>query len=97
MQYQNNKTKTRTKQSSRKKQANFSNRFKYAELKRSVNCMDVIQIYRESNLNLIAAILLLLRKSKSNQTLMIFFLKNFVIWALTLEMKMEFGNMDMKH
>ena len=66
LQWQSYKTKTRTNQNSKKKQANFSNRFKYAELKRSVNCMDVSQIYRESNLNLIAAILLLLRKWKSN-------------------------------
>ena len=45
----------------RKRQAKFKNRFKYAELKISVICMDVMQIYRESDLNLIAAILLLLR------------------------------------
>ena len=34
--------------------------------KKSVICMDVMQIYRESNLILIAAILLLLKKSKLN-------------------------------
>ena len=50
----------------RKRRANFSNRFKYAELKISVICMDVMQLYRESNPNLIAAILLLLKKSKLN-------------------------------
>ena len=50
----------------RKRRANFSNRFKYAELKISVICMDVIQLYRESNPNLIAAILLLLKKTKLN-------------------------------
>ena len=50
----------------RKRLANFSNRFKYAELKISVICMDVMQLYRESNPNLIAAILLLLKKSKLN-------------------------------
>ena len=50
----------------RKRQAKFSNRFKYAELKISVICMDVMQIYRESDLNLIAATLLLLKKSKLN-------------------------------
>ena len=50
----------------RKRRANFSNRFKYAELKISVICMDFMQLYRESNPNLIAAILLLLKKSKLN-------------------------------
>ena len=50
----------------RKRLAKFSNRFKYAELKISVICMDVMQIYRGSNLNLIAATLLLLKKSKIN-------------------------------
>ena len=50
----------------RKRKAKFSNRFKYAELKISVICMDVMQLYRESNPNLIAAILLLLKKSKLN-------------------------------
>ena len=50
----------------RKRQANFSNRFKHAELKISVICMDVMQIYRESDLYLIAATLLLLKKSKLN-------------------------------
>ena len=50
----------------RKRRANFSNRFKYAELKISVIFMDVMQLYRESNPNLIAATLLLLKKSKLN-------------------------------
>ena len=50
----------------RKRKAKFSNRFKYAELKISVICMDVMQLYRESNPNLIAAILFLLKKSKLN-------------------------------
>ena len=35
-------------------------------MKISVICMDVMQLYRESNPNLIAAILLLLKKSKLN-------------------------------
>ena len=50
----------------RKRRANFSNRFKYAELKISVICMDVMQIYTLCDPNLIAAILLLLKKSKLN-------------------------------
>ena len=50
----------------RKRQAKFSNRFKYAELKISVICMDVMQISCGSDLNLIAATLLFLKKSKLN-------------------------------
>ena len=50
----------------RKRKAKFSNRFEYAELKISVNCMDVMQIYRLCGPNLIAAVLLLLKKSKLN-------------------------------
>ena len=50
----------------KKRQAKFSSRFKYAELKISVICMDIMRIHRESNLNLIAATLLLLKKSKLN-------------------------------
>ena len=56
----------------RKREAKFSNRFKYAELKISVICMDVMQIYRGSILNLIAATLLLLKKSKLNFNEIIF-------------------------
>ena len=56
----------------RKRQAKFSNRFKYAELKISVICMDVMQIYCGSSESLIAAILLLLKKSKLNFNNIIF-------------------------
>ena len=50
----------------RKHQAKFSNGFKYAGLKISVICIDVMQIYREPNINLISATLLFLKASKLN-------------------------------
>ena len=56
----------------RKRKAKFSNRFKHAELKTSVICMVVMQIYCGSSESLIATTLLLLKKSKLNFNNIIF-------------------------